>query len=62
MNHTVFDKKEKIGRIFRECICYTCTAVARQLLGEISEIKAQETKTEKKARRNGKRKIENVFF
>lgn len=66
MNHTVFDKKEKIGRIFKECICYSCTKIARQLLGEIEEIKAPITAEIKaKAKRKSKSKrnrIENVFF
>ena len=58
MNHTVFDKKEKIGRIFRECICYSCTNIARQLLGEIGEIQTPVVK-KCKSKRN---RIENVFF
>jgi hypothetical protein len=37
MNHTVFDKQEKTGRKFKECICYTCRKAARQLLGEVNE-------------------------
>lgn len=67
MNHTVFDKKEKIGRIFRECICYSCTKIARQLLGEIGEIQAPVVTADKKVKSKPKRKskrnrIENVFF
>jgi hypothetical protein len=35
LNHTVFRNKESVGAKFRECICYTCRKVARQLLEEV---------------------------
>jgi hypothetical protein len=40
MNHTVFQKKKSAGQRFKECICYTCRKVARQLIGEVGEISA----------------------
>jgi hypothetical protein len=62
MNHTVFDKKEKIGSIFKECICYSCLKVARQLLGEIGEIQAPAAEKKAKAKHKSKKRIENIFF
>jgi 5-methylthioribose kinase len=50
MNHTVFENKEKIGHIFRECICYSCTKIARKLLGEIGEIQAPVVTANKKVK------------
>lgn len=51
MNHTVFDKKEKIGRRFKECICYTCRKSARQLLGEVDETLAPVAEKNSKKKR-----------
>lgn len=63
MNHTVFDKAEKTGTKFRECICYTCGKIARQLLGYVNEMQAP-TAAEKKAKKAGnkKKKMEVVYF
>jgi len=60
MNHTVFDKKEKSGRKFKECICYTCRKVARQLLGEVDETLAPVV--EKKKRSSKKKRVDVVAF
>lgn len=38
MNHTIFDNKKKIGQKFKECKCYTCNEVARQLLSEVETV------------------------
>lgn len=52
MNHTIFAKAEKNGTKFRECICYTCRKVARQLLGQVNEMQAPAT-AEKKTKKEG---------
>jgi hypothetical protein len=38
MNHTIFEKKKKIGQKFKECKCYTCNEVARKLLSEVETV------------------------
>jgi len=66
MNHTVFDKKKNIGHIFKECICYSCTKIARQLLGEIGQAQVPVTAEKKtkviKNKVSKRSRIENVFF
>jgi 5-methylthioribose kinase len=63
MNHTVFDKKKNISHIFKECICYSCTKIARKLIGDIGQIKAPVTSDKKAKVIKGRRsKIESVFF
>jgi hypothetical protein len=62
MNHTVFDKKEKTGRKFRECICYTCRKVAQQLLGEVGETLAPVAEKKKRPTKSKKKRIDVVAF
>lgn len=61
MNHTVFDKKEKIGKKFKKCICYTCSKVAQQLLGEVDETLAPLVKKKKRSAK-AKKKADMVTF
>lgn len=67
MNHTVFDKKKKTGARFRECICYTCRKVARQLLTEVGIVPAPASAAPKKLKPllapvKKKKRLHNFFF
>lgn len=48
MNHTIFDKKKKVGIKYKEYLCYTCRDVAREFIEKVAEKSAPLEKKIKK--------------